>query len=156
MKECQFRNLDHRLGEMRVHSRGEPLAAGYSPDLTVMRDDTLRLIIENEPRTDLKAAIGCYQRAEKYCRDIKASPSLVIVMAETGRIGFHLAADRLRDFAEFWKGVNPVGGVHEVLVLTDRVYIESVRRLIPVLSAQFRELCREIPLQQSAMLSSVA
>jgi hypothetical protein len=144
MKECGFRNLDHRLGAMKVHSRGEALAVGYRPDLTATQDGALRLIIENEPRTDLKAAIGCYQRAEKFCRDIKASPSLIIVMAQTGRIDFHLAADRLRDFAQFWKGVNSPGGVREVLVLSDLVYSETVRRRIPLLSAEFRDLCRTI------------
>jgi hypothetical protein len=150
MKECGFRNLDHRLGAMKVHSRGEALAVGYRPDLTATQEGTLRLIMENEPRTDLKAAIGCYQRAEKFCRDIKATPSLIIVMAQTGRTGFHLAADRLRDFAQFWKGVNPPGGVREMLVLSDHDYCEAVRRRIPVLSAEFRDICRTISLEEPA------
>lgn len=147
MREIQFNSLEHRLGAMVVHSRGESLALGYSPDLTASLDGDLRLIIENEPRSDLKAVIGCYQRAEKYCRDTRATPSLIIITAGKGRIGVRVAADRLREYARFWKSVNPPGAVSEVLLLTDREYSETVRRRIPVLSAGFRALCLTIPLE---------
>ncbi len=147
MREIQFQSLEHRLGAMVVHSRGESLALGYTPDLTASLEGDLRLIIENEPRSDLKAVIGCYQRAEKYCRDARATPSLVIITAGKGRIGVRVAADRLREYAQFWKSVNPPGAVSEVLLLSDRDYSETVRRRIPVLSAGFRALCLAIPLE---------
>jgi hypothetical protein len=150
MKDSEFRNLAHQLGAMEAHTRGETLAPGYRPDFTARQDGALRLIIENEPRTDLKAVIGCYQRAEKFCRDANANPSLLIVTSENSRVGVRLAADRLRDFAQFWRGVNPPGAVREVLVLSDHVYAETVRRRMPVLSEQFRELCQQIALESLA------
>ncbi len=150
MRENLFQSLEHRLDAMVIHSRGESLALGYAPDLTASLEGDLRLIIENEPRSDLKAVIGCYQRAEKYCRDTGATPSLVIVTAGKGRIGVRVAADRLREYAQFWKSVNPPGAVSEVLLLSDHDYSETVRRRIPVLSASFRDLCLAIPLESRA------
>ncbi len=147
MRESQFQSLDHRLGTMAVRSRGEALAEGYQPDLTATQEGKLCLIIENEPRSDLTAVIGCYQRAEKYCRDARANPSLVIVTVGKGRIGVPVVADRLREYTKFWKSVNPPGAVSEVLLLSDSDYSETVRRRIPVLSADFRRLCIAIPLE---------
>jgi hypothetical protein len=146
MRDSQFTNLNHRLGAMEMRSRSETLAVGYRPDFTATLAGGLSLIIENMPRTDLRTVIGCYQRADKYCRDSNATPSLVIVTAAKGRVSAIEAAARLREFALFWTGVNPPGAIREVLVLSDRNYAESVRRRIPVLSAEFRELCVTIAL----------
>lgn len=156
MKDSQFRILEHRIGPMEVFTRAEQLAPGYRPDFTARHEGQLRLIIENEPRTDLKAVIGSFQRAEKYCRDAGVSPSLVIVMAAKGRNGVRMATDHLREFATFWKSVNAPGGVREVLVLTDRTYQETTRRRVVVLSPEFRNLCQIVSFESPSALVPAA
>jgi hypothetical protein len=155
MKDSDFRTLDHRLGALRVQSRGEVLAPGFKPDITAFQDTRLALIIENEHQPNLKTLFGAYQRAEKYSRDNAAMPSLIVVLAERKLTSVPGMTEKLREFATFWRGVSPPGGLAEILVLGESTYVKSVRRRIPVLSAEFRALCEVVTLRQRPVVLPV-
>jgi hypothetical protein len=150
MYDNSFKNLDHQLGPLETHTRGEELARGYSPDLTATQEGYVRLIVESEPRCDRKAVVGGYLKAEKYSQDAQVTPSLVFVMREQSRTSVRQMADHLRDFVGFWKGVHPNGGVKEVLILSDIAYLKSLQRRIVMLSAEFRSLCQVLDLARGA------
>lgn len=150
MYDNSFKNLDHQLGSLETHTRGEELAKGYNPDLTATQEGYVRLIVESEPRCDRKAVVGGYLKAEKYSQDARVTPSLVFVMREQNRTSVRQMADHLREFVGFWKGVHPEGGVKEVLILSDIAYLKSLQRRITVLSAEFRVLCQVLDLDRAA------
>ncbi|HXC59351.1 MAG TPA: hypothetical protein VN645_08540 [Steroidobacteraceae bacterium] len=146
MYDNSFKNLDHQLGSLELHTRGEELAKGYSPDLTATQEGYVRLIMESEPRCDRKAVVGAYLKAEKYSQDASATPTLVFVMREQNRTSVRQMADHLREFVSFWKGVHPQGGVKEVLILSDIAYLKTLQRRIIVASPEFRAVCQVIDL----------
>jgi len=148
MYDSSFKNLDHQLGSLDSHTRGEELAKGYSPDLTATHEGYVRLIVESEPRCDRKALVGGYLKAEKYSQDARVTPSLVFVMREQNRTSVRQMADHLREFVGFWKSVHPQGGVKEVLILSDVAYLKSLQRRIGMLTAEFRALCQVLDLDR--------
>ena len=150
MYDNSFKNLDHQLGSLELHTRGEELAKGYSPDLTATQEGYVRLIMESEPRCDRKAVVGAYLKAEKYSQDASTTPTLVFVMREQNRTSVRQMADHLREFIGFWKGVHPQGGVKEVLILSDIAYLKSLQRRIPVPSPEFRAVCQVLDLSRTA------
>ena len=156
MYDNSFKNLDHQLGPLETHTRGEELARGYSPDLTATQEGYVRLIVESEPRCDRKSVVGGYLKAEKYSQDAQVTPSLVFVMREQNRTSVRQMADHLREFVGFWKGVHPNGGVKEVLILSDIAYLKSLQRRIVMLSAEFRALCQVLDLGRAAPPVAVA
>ncbi len=156
MYDSSFKNLDHQLGPLETHTRGEELARGYSPDLTATQEGYVRLIVESEPRCDRKSVVGGYLKAEKYSQDAQVTPSLVFVIREQNRSSVRQMADHLREFIGFWKGVHPSGGVKEVLILSDIAYLKSLQRRIVVLSAEFRTLCQVLDLGRGAQPVAVA
>jgi hypothetical protein len=156
MYDNSFKNLDHQLGSLETHTRGEELARGYSPDLTATQEGYVRLIVESEPRCDRKAVVGGYLKAEKYSQDARVAPSLVFVMREQNRTSVRQMADHLRDFVGFWKSVHPSGGVKEVLILSDIAYLKTLQRRITVLSTEFRALCQVLDLDRAAAAPAVS
>ena len=156
MYDNSFKNLDHQLGSLEPHTRGEELAKGYSPDLTATQEGYVRLIVVSEPRCDRKAVVGAYLKAEKYCQDARVTPSLVFVMREQNRTSVRQMADHLREFIGFWKSVHPDGGVKEVLIVSDVGYLKALQRRIVVLSAEFRALCQVLDLDRSAVAAASA
>jgi hypothetical protein len=154
MYDNNFKNLDHQLGSLAPHTRGEELAKGYSPDLTATQEGYVQLIMESEPRCDRKAVVGSYLKAEKYSQDARVSPTLVFVMREQNRTSVRQMADHLREFVGFWKGVNPQGGVKEVLILSDIAYLKTLQRRITVPSPEFRALCQVLDLDRAAFAAS--
>jgi hypothetical protein len=150
MYDNSFKNLDHQLGSLELHTRGEELAKGYSPDLAATHEGYVRLIMESEPRCDRKAVLGAYLKAEKYSRDAQISPTLVFVIREQNRTSVRQMADHLREFIGFWKDVHPQGGVKEVLILSDIAYLKSLQRRIAVNSPEFRALCQVLDLNRAA------
>jgi hypothetical protein len=157
MYDNSFKNLDHQLGSLEPHTRGEELAKGYSPDLTATHEGYVRLIVESEPRCDRKAVVGGYLKAEKYSQDARVTPTLIFVMREQSRTSVRQMADHLREFIGFWKSVHPDGGVKEVLILSDLAYLKSLQRRICVVSTEFRALCQVLDLGRGvAPVSAVA
>jgi len=156
MYDNSFKNLDHQLGSLESHTRGEELAKGYSPDLTATHEGYVRLIVESEPRCDRKAVVGGYLKAEKYSQDARVTPTLVFVMREQNRTSVRQMADHLREFIGFWKSVHPHGGVKEVLILSDVTYLKSLQRRIALLTAEFRALCQVLDLDRGAQAVAAA
>jgi hypothetical protein len=149
MYDNSFKNLDHQLGSLELHTRGVELAKGYSPDLTATQEGSVRLIMESEPRCDRKAVVGAYLKAEKYSQDAHTTPTLVFVMREQNRTSVRQMADHLREFVGFWKGVHPQGGVKEVLILSDVAYLKALQRRIVVASPEFRAVCQVLDLTRA-------
>src|SRR5690349_20278069 len=156
MYDNSFKNLDHQLGQLEPHTRGEELARGYSPDLTATQQGYVRLIVESEPRCDRKAVVGAYLKAETYSQDARVTRSLVFVIREQNRTSVRQMAYHLRAFIGFWKSVHPDGGVREVLILSDIGYLKALQRRITVLSAEFRALCQVLDLSRSAVPAPAA
>lgn len=141
MKKGVFRFLEHRLGDLEVHSRGEVIALGYSPDVVAKDRTGICLLMETECRFDRKAFIGTYAKAEKYSLEAGLSPILVCVVTEKRGCAAEQMAVHLGQFVSWRKSIHPTGGVREVLVLSDDVYLRLMRKGVAVLSPEFRAAC---------------
>lgn len=96
MRDREFKQLRHCVGNNRVATRGKKVAPGYFPDMTV-RDPKghLLFIVEHESKTDRKALLGDVVKAEWFAEKENATPTLIIVMkrsnnATVKQIGNHL------------------------------------------------------------------
>jgi hypothetical protein len=151
-----FKHLNHQLGELELHTRGADLGLGYSPDLSAMEDGCMRLILESQPSTDQKAVIGAFLKADTFCRNSGTNATLIIVMTEKDQASAARLIDHLREFVSFWKHANTNGGVGEVLILSDGAYIESLKRKIQVLTAEFRALCQIVLERRGTSIAAVS
>lgn len=128
MKDDAFKGLLHCLGTHRVVSRGNVVARGYKPDLTVFSDDDqLAFIVECEQKTDRKAFLGDLVKAEKYAEDCGAYPVLVIVMQEFPNTTVQQIADHLVPYA-LWLARLKGGKLNlsDILVISDQEYERSL------------------------------
>jgi len=128
VKDDAFKSLLHCLGTHRIASRGNVVARGYKPDLTVSSpDNQLAFIIECEQKTDRKAFLGNLVKAEKYAEDCGAHPVLVIVMQEFSNTTVHQIADHLTPYAVWLARLK--GGklnLSDILLISDQEYQRSL------------------------------
>ena len=123
-----FAGATHRVGQLKIGSRGSEVTAGYKPDITVVdTSGQLKFILESEQKTDRKAFLGAVVKALKYAEECKASPMLVIVMQPQPNTTVKQIAKHIQPYAAWLKqrlngGLNLSG----ILVISDTDYQASV------------------------------
>jgi hypothetical protein len=141
MNDSDFKRLPHCVGNNRISSRGEEVAAGYKPDLTVT--DTkgqLVFIVECERKTDRKAFLGALVKAEKYAEDCHASPVLVIVMHPFKNTTVEQIANHLAPYKRWLDGLRDgVPHLRALIVISDKEYKKSAQAKEVIASGQFCE-----------------
>lgn len=149
MKDVAFKDLQHRLGGHHIVSRGEEVAAGYKPDLTVSSSDNqLAFIVECETKTDRKAFLGNLVKAEKYAEDCGAHPVLVIVMKESPNTTVRQIANHLTPYA-VWLARLKGGKLNlaDILLISDQEYQRSVEANELLGSQGFRARAKQLGLR---------
>ena len=72
MKDSEFKGLGHLVGDLIISSRGTEVARGYKPDVTIVdRSGQVMFILECEQKTDRKAFLGGFIKAENTQRIVK-------------------------------------------------------------------------------------
>lgn len=144
MKNLDFKNTEHLVGDLKIRSRGEEVAKGYKPDLTLVdHSGQVKFIFECERGTNRKAFLGALVKAEKYAREHKASPTLVFVMRPVSNTTVAQIADHLQPYLIWLDGLIPRGvNIAEVLVLSDDQYLSSIRSGEIIGSPAFRARAR--------------
>lgn len=140
MKDSEFKNLEHPIGDLIIASRGERVSPGYKPDVTV-RDHTgrLRFILESEQKTDRKAFLGDLLKAEMFSEDQDANPELIIVMQTFRNTTTLQIAEHIRPYKQWLARKN--GGaikLSEIHVLSDSEYLDAIRAGEPLGSMPFK------------------
>ena len=140
MNDAFFKSLSHCLGIYRIASCGNLVCKGYKPDLTVCNSDNqLVLIFECEQKTDRKAFLGDFVKAEKYAADCGAL--IPLYYRDAGIPEYDRAAKwayNLRPYAD-WLGRLKGGSLNlaDVLLISDREYLCSVEANELPASAEF-------------------
>jgi|SRR5208337_2032949 len=145
MKDLDFKNAKHLVGDLKIRSRGEEVAKGYKPDLTLVDGSgQLKFIVECEgQKTDRKAILGGWIKAEKYAQEKNASPTFVIVMHPSDNTTVDQIANHLQPYLTWLNGLIPRGlNLAEVLVLSDEQYFSSQRSGEIIGSSAFRARAR--------------
>ena len=129
MKDFEFKNLDHKTGSFQIGSCGKAVSSGYKPDITVIDiNRSLKLILECEQKTDRKAFLGDFIKAEKYAEECKSSPMLIIVMQPKTNTTVKQIAAHLETYA-VWLNKCFLGGLHlsGIFVISDIEYLDSIK-----------------------------
>lgn len=139
MEDSTFKSLDHQIGDLLSIKCGKEVTTGYKPDLTII-DKAGRpvLIIESEQKTDRKAFLGDYIKAEKYAETCEAFCSLIIVMKEFDNTKVSQIATHLKPYVEWISRLkNNVPNIKKVTVVSDEMYQESVKKRELLTSEKF-------------------
>ena len=130
MKDATFKACEHQFGkDNNIASIGEEVSEGYKPDVTVKdAKGNLLYILECEQKTDRKAFLGDFIKAEFHAEHKQQHPRLIIVMQElnntttTQQIAAHLRP--------YIKWLKQKGGgqlsLSAVQVLSDEEYEQSI------------------------------
>lgn len=129
MKDSDFKRLPHRIGDLRIASRGSDVSEGYKPDLTITdQRGALQFIVECEQKTDRKAFLGDFLKAERYAEERKSNPTLVIVMQPADNIKVQQIARQIQSYAH-WLHRRMSDGLYisRIVVMSDIEYEQSVQ-----------------------------
>ncbi len=138
MKDSDFKNLRHCIGDLQIASWGQAVSGGYKPDLTI-RDSSgkLMFIVECEQKTDRKAFLGGLVKAEKYAEDTGEIPSLVFVMQPFDNTTVKQIGSHLKPYLS-WLSKRPGGlRLSRVVVISDAEYENSVKNCEVICSQGF-------------------
>lgn len=102
---------------------------GYKSDITVTdANGTLKFILESEQKTDRKAFLGGFLKAEVYAEETNSTPELIIVMQVFPNTTTNQIADHLRPYKEWLSGKQ--GGnlnISAIHVLSDSEYVDAIQ-----------------------------
>ena len=129
MKNATFKACKHQVGKgNKIASRGKAVSKGYKPDVTVKdKNGNLLYILECEQKTDRKAFLGDFIKAEFHAEHKKQHPRLIIVMREEGNTTTKQIFNHLRPYIKWLKSKG--GGklsLSAVQVLSDKEYQKSI------------------------------
>ena len=129
MQDATFKACKHQVGKGNViATRGKAVSKGYKPDVTVEdAEGNLLYILECEQKTDRKAFLGDFIKAEFHAEDKKQHPRLIIVMREEGNTTTKQIFNHLLPYIEWLKSKG--GGqlsLSAVQVLSDKKYEQSI------------------------------
>jgi hypothetical protein len=145
MKDKIFKNLPHNLGNLITHTTGGEVAKGYKPDFTAKDHDGLvSLIMECESKTDRKAYLGDFIKAEKFSHENGLKPVLVIVVTERKNTKIDQLCDHLIPYIQWIRSLNTSVNVRELLFISDINYKLSLKNKEVILSNEFRTHCKII------------
>lgn len=141
LKDSEFKTLQHCIGTYRISSIGTEVAKGYKPDVTIKDENgQLAFILESEQKTDRKAFLGAFVKAEKYAEDCNARPVLVIVMKISRNTTVRQIADHLSPYAH-WLACRKGGilSLSGVFIISDDDYRRSIQANELLTSELFRD-----------------
>lgn len=143
MKNATFKACKHQVGKgNKIASRGKAVSKGYKPDVTVedVVAGKLQYILECEQKTDRKAFLGDFIKAEFHAEHKKQHPRLIIVMREEGNTTTKQIFNHLRPYIE-WLKLKKGGqlSLSAVQVLSDKEYEESISAGKTLGSAAFKK-----------------
>ena len=129
MKDAKFKACKHKVGKgNKIASRGEKVSKGYKPDVTVEdAKGNLLYILECEQKTDRKAFLGDFIKAEFHAENKKPKPKLIIVMQVFNNTTTKQIFEHLRPYIKWLKSKK--GGqlsLSAVQVLSDKEYVQSI------------------------------
>ena len=129
MKDATFKACKHQVGKgNKIASSGKEVSKGYKPDVTVEdAKGNLLYIIECEQKTDRKAFLGDFIKAEFHAEHKKQHPRLIIVMQKFNNTTTRQIAAHLRPYIKWLKSKG--GGqlsLSAVQVLSDKEYQQSI------------------------------
>lgn len=130
MKDKTFKDCTHhQVGKgNKIASRGKVVSKGYKPDVTVAdAKGNLLYILECEQKTDRKAFLGAFIKAERHAEHKKQNPELIIVMQEFNNTTTKQIFKHLRPYIKWLKSKK--GGklsLSAVQVLSDEEYVQSI------------------------------
>ena len=129
MNDATFKACEHQVGNGNKNvSIGKEVSKGYKPDVTVEDSEgNLLYILECEQKTDRKAFLGDFIKAEFHAEDNKQNPELIIVMKKINNTTTKQIAEHLRPYIEWLKSKG--GGqlsLSAVQVLYDTEYQQSI------------------------------
>lgn len=128
MKDSDFKNAAHPIGVFLVASRGAAVSKGYKPDLTVRNSEgKLKFILESEQKTDRKAFLGAFLKAEMYAEQENQNPELIIVMQPFGNTTTKQIAKHLRPYKQ-WLESKKGDKLHlsAIQVMSDSEYLTAI------------------------------
>ena len=127
MKDADFKNYNHCIGDLQITSWGQEVSTGYKPDLTIRNSNgKLMFIVECEQKTDRKAFLGGLIKAEKYAEDIGETPGLVFVMQSFDNTTVQQIGTHLKPYLS-WLSKRQGGlRLSRVVVISDVEYKNSV------------------------------
>jgi len=128
MKDSEFKDAEHPVGDLVIATRGTVVSTGYKPDVTVKdHAGVLRFILESEQKTDRKAFLGDLLKAEVYAEMQDAHPELIIVMQPASNTTTKQIADHLRPYKQWLEGKKSGElNLAAVQVVSDTEYGEAI------------------------------
>ncbi len=129
MKDKEFKELKHQVGNgNKISTQGEEISKGYKPDITVEdKNGNLLYILECENKTDRKAFLGAFLKAEMHSDTKKQRPELIIVMHEKDNTSTKQIADHIRPYKCWLQSKNNGKlSLSDIHVLSDEEYQTSI------------------------------
>ena len=138
--------LEHSLGDSMGITNGSEVAKGYKPDATIYDKSNNKpaVIIEFEKKTDRKAFLGDFVKAEKYAEDSDARPFLVIILTVYDNTTKEQIANHLVSYREWLRNL----GAHNlqyILVISETDYLKAIQANELLDSPSFRARAVTIP-----------
>jgi len=139
MRDSEFKELRHVTGSLRIHSRGTEIAPGYKPDLTLVDNlGKVQFILECEQKTDRKAFIGDFIKAEMFSEENDHHPALIIVMQEQDNTKVRHISRHLQPYVSWLTKLRRAPlNVPLLLVMSDIQYMASLEQSEQIGSSQF-------------------
>ena len=127
MKDSDFKQMKHQIGNNSIATNGTAISLGYKPDLTLKNGTgEIVFILESEQKTDRKAFIGDIIKAEKFAQESNCSPTLIIVMREFSNTTVKQIAAHLQSYLKWlFTGFGESLKIRNVLVISDKEYEQS-------------------------------
>lgn len=128
MKDKEFKVCKDQVGKSDKIATRKEVSKGYKPDVTVEdAEGNLLYILECEQKTDRKAFLGDFIKAERHAENKKQNPELIIVMQEFNNTTTQQIAAHLCPYIDWLKSKG--GGklsLSAVQVLSDKEYKQSI------------------------------
>jgi len=143
MKDATFKRLRHVTGALKIVTRGGQVATGYKPDVTIENKfERLKIILESEQKTDRKAFLGDFIKAEKHASTTNSKPVLIIVMREEGNTSVLQIVKNLRPYKRWLRKLKGAPlSLSRIYVISDTDYRASKNKKELLTSKQFRKRC---------------
>lgn len=155
MDDATFKDCEHQVGkgkdgkDNKIASKGTEVSKEYNPDVTVGykpdvtvedANGNLLYILECEQKTDRKAFLGDFIKAEFHAEHKRQKPALIIVMQECNNTTTEQIAAHLRPYIEWLKSKG--GGqlsLSAVRALSDKEHKKSISAGESVRSPAFKK-----------------
>ena len=127
MNDSDFKNMGHQVGNNRIATNGGQVTTGYKPDLTIKnQNNDVVFILESEQKTDRKAFLGDYIKAEKFSQEEDCNPMLIIVMRVFSNTTVQQIANHLEPYLLWFRnGFGNTAKINNILIMSYTEYESS-------------------------------